>query len=265
VEHYKACDEGSDDGIADLISTVHADMMSVPLDAGFFPSRWKHAVDVMLEKIPGVSRSEKLRLIELLEADGRLAKEHEEIISKHQYGRAHKTCMAPVLNKLLKVQLTIQKRIEGIVFDNDTQGCYDRIISGIALACLRRIGYSKNSTRMLGLLWSQLEHHVATAYGVSDKTYSLTLDKLLYGIGKRSCASTILWALLNQLLLTALGEEFECIRLVSVDRKVEHKRPGYSFVDDTTTVTTNDDTTMEPVPVEEEELTWSEEELIAKM
>jgi hypothetical protein len=48
VEHYKAFAEGSDDGIADLLSMVHADMMSVPLDAGFCPSRWKHAVDVML-------------------------------------------------------------------------------------------------------------------------------------------------------------------------------------------------------------------------
>jgi hypothetical protein len=173
--------------------------------------------------------------------------------------------MTPVLNKLLPVQLIIQKKIEGIVFDNDAQGCYDIIISGIALACLRRIGYSKNSTRMLGLLWSQLEHHVATAYGVSDKTYSSTLEKLLYGIGQRSCASPILWALLNQLLLTALGEEFECIMLVSVDGKVEHKIPGDSFVDDTTTGTTNDNTTMEPVPVEEEALMWSEEELVAKM
>jgi hypothetical protein len=278
VEHYKACAEGSDGGLADLLSTVHAAIMSVPLDSGFCPSRWKHAVDVILDKIPAVSRSDNLRIIQLLEADlnqvlriafarniGRLAKEHGRIISKHQYGRAHKTCTTPVLNKLLAVQLIIQKRIEGIVFDNEAQGCYDRIISGIALACLRRIGYSENSTRMLGLLWSQLEHHVATAYGASDKTYSSALDKLLYGIGQGSFATPILWALLNQLLLTALGIEFECIRLVSVDGNVDRKRPGDFFVDDTTTGTTNDDTTIEPVPVEEEALTWSEEELIAKM
>jgi hypothetical protein len=66
-------------------------------------------------------------------------------------------------------------------------------------------------------------------------------------------------------LLTALGEEFECIMMVSVDGNAEHKRPGDYFVDDTTTGTTNDDTTMEPVPVEEEELTWIKEELVAKM
>jgi hypothetical protein len=90
--------------------------------------------------------------------------------------------MTPVLNKLLTIQLLIQKKVEGIVFDNNTKGCYDIIISGIALDCLKRIGYSKNSVRMLGLLWAQLEHHIATGYGVSDKTYSFTLEKLLYGM-----------------------------------------------------------------------------------
>jgi hypothetical protein len=93
VEHYKACAKGSDDGIVDLLATVHAAMMSVPLDAGFCPFRWKHDVDVMLEKIPGLSRSDKLKITQLLEAylnqviriafarnTGRLAKEHEGII-----------------------------------------------------------------------------------------------------------------------------------------------------------------------------------------
>jgi hypothetical protein len=37
VEHYKACAEGSDDGIVDLLASVHAAMMPVPLDAGFCP------------------------------------------------------------------------------------------------------------------------------------------------------------------------------------------------------------------------------------
>jgi hypothetical protein len=43
--------------------------MTVPLDAGFCPERWKQAVDVMLEKVPGIPRSDKLRIIQLLEAD----------------------------------------------------------------------------------------------------------------------------------------------------------------------------------------------------
>jgi hypothetical protein len=185
VHHYKACPEGSDYSLSDIQVEVHASMLTVPMDAGFCPERWKQEVDVMIEKVPGIPRSDELRIIQLLEADlnhvlriafarntTRLAKDHEGIISEHQYGRA---CMAPVINKLLTIQIIIQKKVEGIVFDNDAKGCYDRIISGIALACLEMIGYSSNSVQMFGLLWDQLEHHIATGYGVSDKTYSSTL------------------------------------------------------------------------------------------
>jgi hypothetical protein len=60
VHHYKACAEGYDDGLADIQVEVKSDMMTVPLDALFSPERWKQAVDVMLEKLPGISRSDKL-------------------------------------------------------------------------------------------------------------------------------------------------------------------------------------------------------------
>jgi hypothetical protein len=195
----------------------------------------------------------------------KLAKNNKGIISDHQYGRAHATCMIPVLNKLLTVQLIIQKRTEGIVFDNDAKGCYDRIISGVALVSLRSLGYLKESVKMLGLLWAQMEHHVCTGFGVSDKTYGSTTEKLLYGIGQGSCASPILWALINQLLLAALGEKFTCIRLVAIDGEEEHIRPGNSFIEDTMTGSTNDDSELKPVSHDISELTSSEETLIAKM
>jgi hypothetical protein len=118
---------------------------------------------------------------------------------------------------------------------------------------------------MLGLLWVQMEHHVCTGIGVSDKTYESTTEKLLYGIGQGSCTSPVLWALINQLLLAALGEKFTCICLVAIDGEEEHIRPGDSFVDDTTTGTTNDDSKLEPVSHIISYLTSSEETLIAKM
>jgi hypothetical protein len=89
----------------------------------------------MLETIPGFSRSDKLRIIQLLEVElnqvlhvefarniTKMAKQHDGIIIEHQYGHAHKTCMTPVLNNLLTVQLLIQKRTSGIIFDNDAKG-----------------------------------------------------------------------------------------------------------------------------------------------
>jgi hypothetical protein len=166
VHHSKACAEDSSDGLSDILCEVYATMMTVPLETSYCPERWKQAIAVMLENIPRVSRSDKLRIIQLLEADlnkvlwvafarniTKLEKKHDGIISEHQYGRAHKTCMMPVLNKLFTVKLLIQKRTVGNVFDNDAKGCYEIIVSGIALAAIRRIGYSNNSVNLVGRLW----------------------------------------------------------------------------------------------------------------
>jgi hypothetical protein len=148
----------------------------------------------------------------------------------------------------LTIQILIQKKVNGIVFDNDSKGCYDRIISGVSLATLWRLGYSRNSVRMMGLLWAQMQHHICTGFFLSKDTYGPYVDKLLYGIRQGSCASPILCALLNQIILAALEEKFDCIRLVAVDRVEEHIRPGDSFFDDTTYGVTDDNVDMEPVP-----------------
>jgi hypothetical protein len=57
------------DELSVLIASVHAAMISIPLDEGFCPERWRQEIGIMLEKIPGVSRINKLRIIQLLEAD----------------------------------------------------------------------------------------------------------------------------------------------------------------------------------------------------
>jgi hypothetical protein len=278
IPHYKSCAENMDDGLTDVMCSVHAAIMSIPLVACFCPEIWKHVIDGMLEKIPGVVITNKLRIIQLLETDlnqviriafarniTKLARYNEGVIINHQYGRSHKTCISPIFNKLLTIQLLIQKKVNGIVFDNDAKGCYDRIINGVSLETLRRLGYSRNSVRMLGLLWAQIQHRICTGFGVSKDTYGSSVDKLLYGIGQGSFASPILWALLNQIIIAALEEKFNCIRLVAVDGVDEHIRPGDSFVDDTTCGVTDDNVDMEPVPASLTNLTYGEEALVGRM
>jgi hypothetical protein len=169
VPHYKACSQIKEEGIGEFLASVYAAMMTVPLGAGFCPERWRKAVDLMLEKTPGIIRTNKLRIIQLMEADlnpflrlafarniSKLAQDSDGIISEHQYGRSHRTCISPILNKLIRIQILVQKRTNDIVFENYAKGCYDRIISGIALLSIRRLGYSKNSVKTLGKLWEQL-------------------------------------------------------------------------------------------------------------
>jgi hypothetical protein len=69
VPHYKACSQIKEEGIGEFLVSVYAAMMTVPLDVGFCQERWRKAVDVMLENIPGVIQTNKLRIIPLLDAD----------------------------------------------------------------------------------------------------------------------------------------------------------------------------------------------------
>jgi hypothetical protein len=94
------------DELSVLLAAVYAAMMSIPLAEGFCPERWRQAIAIMLEKIPGVPRINKLRIIKCLEADlnqalrsaferniSKLTQDTPGIISEHQYGRSHQTCL----------------------------------------------------------------------------------------------------------------------------------------------------------------------------
>jgi hypothetical protein len=118
---------------------------------------------------------------------------------------------------------------------------------------------------MIGKLWEQLEHHISTGLGVSDISYSSTVYKLVYDIGKGSCSSPILCTLLNHLILTALEEKYDCITLVSVDKSTTSTRSGNSFVDDTTTRMMDINVMKELVPIENKELTSEEDEMVKIM
>jgi hypothetical protein len=68
VGHYKACLDPNDEHEI-LLAEVHAALMTIPLATVYCPERWRRAMDVMLEKIPGISKKNKLRIIQVLEAD----------------------------------------------------------------------------------------------------------------------------------------------------------------------------------------------------
>jgi hypothetical protein len=59
VGHYKACIDPNDEHTV-LLAEVFASLMKIPLATVYCPERWSQAVDVMLEKIPGISKTNKL-------------------------------------------------------------------------------------------------------------------------------------------------------------------------------------------------------------
>jgi hypothetical protein len=67
------------------------------------------------------------------------------------------------------------------------------------------------------------------------------------------------------LILAALEEKYDCIRLVAIHGVEEHVRPGDSFDGDTPCGVTDDYISAKPVSSAALELVESEEELIEQM
>jgi hypothetical protein len=68
IGHYLSCIDLKDQ-LSVFLASVHASMMSIPLAERFCSERWQQATDIILEKIPGVPRINKFRIIQILEAD----------------------------------------------------------------------------------------------------------------------------------------------------------------------------------------------------
>ena len=67
IGHYKAA-------LGDIeLCTMYATILSLPFKHGFTLHWWTSAVQVMLEKTKGCARIDKLRVIQLLEADLNMA------------------------------------------------------------------------------------------------------------------------------------------------------------------------------------------------
>ena len=125
-----------DDDMADFFIT----QIELPLQFGFAPTRWTQALQTLLPKDPGMPKLERLRVIELFEADynfvlrivlGRrsvwIAQKYE-IYMPAQRAQPGNLCIAAALNKLLSYDLMRQIKKLAASFDNNAKGCYDKIV-----------------------------------------------------------------------------------------------------------------------------------------
>ena len=127
-------------------------MRAIPFRTGYSLRRWRHGVDVELQKDPQNWNIERLRTIVLIEADhnmnnkllGRRAMEHAEqhqAIAPEQHGsRKRLSSMQASVNNRIMYDLMRQHRHGGILCSNDAKSCYDRIVHSVLSLSLQRLG-----------------------------------------------------------------------------------------------------------------------------
>ena len=196
------------------LSDIFALHMNTIVRSGIQPARWGTALQVMLEKIAGVCLVDKLRSIQLYEADynwfnkfifndgalqaleltGSLPEEH----FSHRGSTAEDACF----DKTLTVDISRQSRTPMALISVDAAQCYDRV-----------------NHNMMGLVWLALQVPITavailvnclqymkiftrTGWGDSSKHFGWpTLDVPFCGLGQGSKAAPASWIQLSSIIV----------------------------------------------------------------
>ncbi len=238
--HYIA---GSQD---ERIAHFNAGMAMIPASMGYSPNRWRHGLNVMLEKAPGNFEVERLRIILLFEADcnqnnkwlGRaFMKEAElwDLLAVEQYGsRCHKDAITQCLNKRLWYDYIRSTRQPAALCSNDTKSCYDQIVLLITALCMCRLGAPKPSVLSMLTTIRDMRHHTRTVHGDSMRFESWrTWGQPVAGIGQGNGVGPAIWAAVSSPLFTIMKEDGFLAKVICAMSFNEISISGFAFVDDT--------------------------------
>ena len=220
-------------------------MMSLPFLYGFANPRWCNAIDVMLEKKPGVRRIHQLRIIGLLEADfntvlklffaKRMMSNAEALgLSDEQWGsRRNRSSIDAAMLKLLMFETARIKRATLAGAYYDLVANYDRILHSISNFIARRHNVARNVLRARALILAKMKRCVKTAMGTSNGTYSQHPDEPEIGGGVQGKGDVPAdWCVQSDTLLRAheAGAYGMCLENPTKTRRI--KRCNTQFVDD---------------------------------
>jgi len=183
--HYKAAAKSQ------RLSTLHSQLMNIPLLGSFSPSRWCY---IMLQKHSGDHRVHRLRIIALQESDFKQANrivigkpiqpmlEDTKDLPDMQHGsQPAKQCHSAVLNKVLTYEIHQYQKQPLAFIENDAVGCFDRIVNPLVLTFLQILGVKPSLLQFLSRTWEQTYHNIRTLFGTSQKTYCNT-ENYLYTV-----------------------------------------------------------------------------------
>ena len=185
--HYKAALDDPE------LCTMYATVISIPFRHGFTLHQWTSAVQVMLEKTKGCTQIDKLRVIQLVEADLNMAlqiifgchlihrAEDWGTIPLSQWGSCPKrsSTVAILLKRLSYDGLALLQQ-SAIIFNNDCKAAFDRMIPSVGGIALRCLGASINAVSTLLQTLQQMKYQVRTSsLEISDQAFSNLNDWVL--------------------------------------------------------------------------------------
>ena len=238
--HYKAASRSN------RLSEVHASFQHVASKSGLRLKRWSQGLTVMLEKIEGNIRVDKLRAILLMEADfnqvnklmfgHRMIKQSEahNRIPDEAYGsRASLNAILVAVNRRLVIDIFKQKRRCGAIAGVDAAQCYDRIVHSLSILLCQKEGAPLSSCLMMFGIIQCMTYFIRTTFGDSKGSYGGHQETPFQGTCQGNGASPAIWLLISVYLVLLMKEEGHVSNIRSPMSGIVLTIVGFLFVDDT--------------------------------
>ena len=154
--HYKAASNSP------MLSELHASFQHIVSHTGICLIRWAKGLTVMLEKLAGVIRVNKLRALLLMEADFnsvnklifghrmiKQAEKHKRLPEELYSSRSSLNAILVAINRRFVIDIFKQKRRSGAIAGVDAAQCYDRIVHSLSMLVSQREGAPLSSLMMM--------------------------------------------------------------------------------------------------------------------
>jgi hypothetical protein len=228
------------------ILQVQTDVINIPIQNGFSPTRWQTVVNAMLEKIPGKPFLHKLRVIHILEADYNLAL--KQIFGKRllqnceKFGmlgdvqdgfRKGRSTIRTILHNEITNDYNKRLRINNYIGMTDISGCFDRIVAPVISILNLKNGCPAASVDMHATTLQNAKYHLKTKMGVSDNFYSHSKSTPVYGNDQGAGDSPSQWCQQSAMLFDLYVKHLEGTTMSDRWGEPLVNIPMAAFADDT--------------------------------
>jgi hypothetical protein len=169
---------------ASQILQVYWHIIQASANLGISLHRWQVSHTSMIQKTPGISRIDKLRVIHLYEADYNLFlkifwgrklvynSDNTQQLNEGQYGsRPNKKCIDQVIKKVKVYQYAALTRTPMATMDNDAKSCFDRIICALAMLISMFFGITKSLAAVHATTLRYMKYYTKPSLGPSKQYY----------------------------------------------------------------------------------------------
>jgi hypothetical protein len=159
----------------------------------------------------------------------------QDHLNKSQWGsRPGRSTEEAFIHKILSYEISRTTHTPLGTLDNDAKACYDQIVMLFALILCQKHGVPLSACKLSANALLSAKYAIKTGFGISEGTYSSTIEQPTHGPVQGSRQASALWMIVSCLLFSAMYEHCHGVSFCDPVNELNHRRTSDRFVDDIT-------------------------------